>query len=231
MYFYEISTFWSVYISLSTLLHFANETYLAYILKIKKLQTSGCLILNIFSGNQLNMGYLTVAGVIALLVVIQCTSVSACYYPTQSQSNTGKHIILLKSLQIVGCKFRYYRRHCPSLGKYADYFVGEMSLLDAKGKGKRAAIWPLTPSHSMILFRGKVFEWGINYSYYMGRSPSSCKITWRSTRESYSRCTLSQVEQWTRDYGANNIYNLAFNNCHMFVNRLAKYLYSDCATK
>ena len=45
------------------------------------------------------MGYITVAGAIALLVVIQCTSVSACYYPTQSQSNTGKDIILLGYLQ------------------------------------------------------------------------------------------------------------------------------------
>ena len=106
-----------------------------------------------------------------------------------------------------------------------------MSLSDAKGKGKRNVIWPWTVSHSMILFRGKVFEWGIGKTYYMGRSPSSCQITWRSNRESYSSCTLSQVENWTRNYGATNTYNLLTNNCHMFVNKLAKYLYDDCATK
>ena len=39
------------------------------------------------------MGYLTVVGTIALLVAIQCTSISACYYPTQFQSNDGKHTI------------------------------------------------------------------------------------------------------------------------------------------
>ena len=148
------------------------------------------------------MGYVTVVGAVALLVVVQYTSVRACYYPTQHQSNSGRN---------------------------ADYYVGEMSLWDAKGKGKRNVIWPWTISHSMILFRGKVFEWGIDKTYYMKRSPSSCKITWRSKKESFSRCTLRQVERWTRDYGAKNNYNLLTNNCHMFVNRLAKYLYSDCA--
>ena len=126
-----------------------------------------------------------------------------------------------------------------SLGTYADYYVGEMGLLEAldgiKGKRKRrSAIYPYTISHSMILFRGKVFEWGAIFGYhqyYMRRNPSSCLIRWRPRRESYSSCTLSQVEAWTRRYGATKRYNLFTNNCHMFVNNLAKYLYSDCATK
>ena len=42
------------------------------------------------------MGYLTVVGAIALLVAIQCTSVmSACDYPTQYESNDGKHTIII----------------------------------------------------------------------------------------------------------------------------------------
>ena len=47
------------------------------------------------------MGCLTVAGAIALLVVIQCTSVSACYYPTQSQSNYGKDMVISESLRML----------------------------------------------------------------------------------------------------------------------------------
>ena len=42
------------------------------------------------------MGYLTVVGAIALLVAVQCTSVmSGCNYPTQGQSNYGKHTIII----------------------------------------------------------------------------------------------------------------------------------------
>ena len=41
------------------------------------------------------MGYVTIVGAIALLVVMQYTSVSACYYPTQYQSNSGEYMILL----------------------------------------------------------------------------------------------------------------------------------------
>lgn len=50
----------------------------------------------------INMSYVTVVGAIALLVVMQYTSVSACDYPTQDQSNSGKYMILLGSLQNVG---------------------------------------------------------------------------------------------------------------------------------
>ena len=50
-----------------------------------------------FLGNRPEMGYLTVVGAIALLVaLIQCTSVmSACNYPTEGQSNYGKHTIII----------------------------------------------------------------------------------------------------------------------------------------
>ena len=126
------------------------------------------------------------------------------------------------------------RRYLFFLDYNSDYYVGEMRLGDTRRK--RNVIFPWKLKHSMILFRGKVFEWGIMNSsglrsYDMTRDPSSCKITWRSNRESYSSCTLSQVENWTRNYGATNTYNLFRNNCHMFVNKLAKYLYDDCATK
>ena len=58
------------------------------------------LILSLFSRIRSNMGYLTVAGAIALLVVIQCTSVSACDYPTQYDSNYGKDMVS-ESLRIL----------------------------------------------------------------------------------------------------------------------------------
>ena len=59
------------------------------------------LILSLFSRIRSNMGYLTVAGAIALLVVIQCTSVSACDYPTQYGSNYGKDMVLSESLRML----------------------------------------------------------------------------------------------------------------------------------
>ena len=112
---------------------------------------------------------------------------------------------------------------------YSDYYVGQMSLADAmKGRKKRGVIFPWTLTHSMILFRGKVFEWGINKSYYMSRDPGSCKITWRRRWASFSKCTLNDAVTWTKRYGRRNTYNIVFNNCHMFVNRLSRYLYSDC---
>ena len=116
----------------------------------------------------------------------------------------------------------------PCIGRYNNYYVGEMSLFKAKGKGKRFVIWPWSISHSMLLFRGKVFEWGINRTYYMRRDPSSCYIKWRSRSEGSSRCTLNDAKRWTRKYGRKNTYNLLFNNCHMFVNALANYLKSNC---
>ena len=115
-------------------------------------------------------------------------------------------------------------RHVCFPGTNSDYYVGETPL----NRRKRMAIFPWTYSHSMIFFRGVVFEWGINDSYYMSRSPSSCQITWRSASESSSKCTLNDAKTWTRDYGRKNTYSWKTNNCHMFVNRLAKYLNDDC---
>ncbi|CAB4007689.1 Hypothetical predicted protein [Paramuricea clavata] len=146
------------------------------------------------------MTYLTFVTGLAILVAIQCTSVNTCSYPQQYKSDTS-----------------------------SPYYLGEMSLSDAiKGKRKRYVIWPWTLTHSMILFRGKVFEWGINYTYYMNRSPSSCQITWHWGAKGFSKCSLSDVESWTRAYGRSNTYDILSNNCHMFVNRLAKYLNTNC---
>ena len=92
--------------------------------------------------------------------------------------------------------------------RYSDYSVEEISLANAKiGKRKRSLRWPWTVSYSMILFRSRVFEWSIEHkTYYIGRSPHSCQITWRSQKKGPSSCLI--------------------NNCRGLVNKLVKYLWS-----
>ncbi|CAB4002033.1 Hypothetical predicted protein [Paramuricea clavata] len=144
------------------------------------------------------MAYLTFVTALVLLVAIQCTSVNAC--GRRKRRNDG-----------------------------TPYYLGEMSLPDAKkGKRKRDIIWPWTLTHSMIRFRGNVFEWGINKTYYMNRSPSSSQIWWHRGAKGHSKCLLSDVKSWTKAYGRSNTYHILANNCHMFVNRLAKYLNTNC---
>ena len=136
-------------------------------------------------------------------------------------------VTALALLVAIQCTCVYTSCSYPRSGN--SYFLGQMRLSDAiKGRGKRNVIFPWTPTHSMILFRGKIFEWGINYSYYMYRNPSSCVITWSWSAKGQSRCSLWDVERWTRAYGRTHTYNILWDNCHMFVNRLAKYLNTNC---
>lgn len=93
---------------------------------------------------------------------------------------------------------------------------------------KRGVIWRWTFNHSLILFRGKVFEWGINFTYFMNRRPSSCYINWHRGKKGTSRCSLADIEDWTRAYGKKYTYNLLTNNCHVFSNALAKHLDTNC---
>ena len=106
------------------------------------------------------------------------------------------------------------------------YYYGSTSLF--KGK-KRVFKWSL--KHSLILFRGKIFEWGLGRpkTYKMNRSPSDCKIKWTWSSKGSSRCRLSDAETWTRNYRRRyGGYRLFTNNCHYFVNRFMSYLRSNC---
>ena len=117
----------------------------------------------------------------------------------------------------------------------SDYFYGDTSLGWWGKKSKRGKIvsntWRLR--HSLLLFRGTIFEWGIKRSgvktYDMSRSLGDCKISWTYSRKGESRCLLSDAQTWTkayrRHYGG---YKLFSNNCHHFVNRLGTYLKTDC---
>lgn len=128
------------------------------------------------------------------------------------------------------CHFQW---HFSFPGRHSDYFLGEMSIPDTiLGRNKRNIISPWTFSHSLLLFRGKVFEWGIRsgwrLNYYMDRRPSSCTIKWHWGSKGSSKCSLRDAEKWTREFGRKYRYSLLWNNCHHFVNHLVKYLSTNC---
>ena len=124
------------------------------------------------------------------------------------------------------------------LDRYNDYFYGSTKL--CLFRGKRGIVSTTKWAHSLLLFRGKIYEWGSDdYPWpTMGRSPSSCDINWRFYRIGTSKCTKSDIDKWndaykrsfpykilwSKRYG----YNFLFNNCHHYVNRLAAKLKSNC---
>ncbi len=116
-----------------------------------------------------------------------------------------------------------------SVTQSSDYFYGDTSLWGSK-KGKRTIVrntWRLR--HSLLLFRGTIFEWGINRNYDMNRTPRHCAIKWSWGRKGESKCLLSDAKTWTRAYKRRyGKYRLLFNNCHDFVNRLGRYLATNC---
>ena len=132
---------------------------------------------------------------------------------------------------ILQVTFTYTNLIFFSLASYSAYYYGSTSLWGGK-KGKRAIVrntWTLR--HSLLQFRGKIFEWGLGKSktYSMTRALGDCKIRWSWGRKGESRCLLSDAENWTRRYRSNyGSYKLLSNNCHHFVNRLGRYLASNC---
>ena len=83
----------------------------------------------------------------------------------------------------------------------------------------------------MLLFRGKIFEWGSKRYPWpkLGRPAWSCDIKWKLLKERRSKCTLDEIETWNEYYVMKyGPYRLFSNNCHHYVNRLAFKLSTDC---
>ncbi|XP_046842781.1 uncharacterized protein LOC124436850 [Xenia sp. Carnegie-2017] len=112
---------------------------------------------------------------------------------------------------------------------YNDYFYGSLSLWP--GLKKRDIVKTFRLTHSVLLFRGKVFEWGSEKYKWpeMGRPSSSCKLKWNYEKKGRSRCSLDEIEVWNSQYEAKySRYRLITNNCHHYVNRLADKLKTNC---
>jgi hypothetical protein len=130
-------------------------------------------------------------------------------------------------------QYKTYTHLICLAGRSSDYFYGQTSLGWWGKKGKRNIVsntWTLR--HSLLLFRGTIFEWGIKRggvkTYDMGRSLNDCKISWKG-RKGESRCRLSDAQAWTKAYRRKyHGYRLFSNNCHHFVNRLGGYLQTNC---
>jgi hypothetical protein len=76
-----------------------------------------------------------------------------------------------------------------SLAKSSDYFYGDTSLWlfkKIKKLKKRSIVsYTWTLRHSLLIFRGTIFEWGIDDSYYMRRTPRDCDISWSWRRKNH----------------------------------------------
>ncbi|KAK2188244.1 hypothetical protein NP493_138g00015 [Ridgeia piscesae] len=91
-------------------------------------------------------------------------------------------------------------------------------------------------SHTVLYFRGRYYEWGTNPRGYRAEETpkaTSCPITWRQRPAGTSRCSTDHAVRFARQYAVTyGDYNLIFNNCHHFVNRLAAILEtSECSTQ
>ncbi|XP_022102610.1 uncharacterized protein LOC110985704 [Acanthaster planci] len=91
----------------------------------------------------------------------------------------------------------------------------------------------LDPIHTLVYFRGEVYEWGqgLLRSYArgtLGRDPHGCPIHWSLYGQ--SNCTSSEVKEVAASYLSHyGSYNLLSNNCHSFTERLnQKLLSGDC---
>lgn len=121
-----------------------------------------------------------------------------------------------------------YIEHLYFLGPQGEYFYGTTEL----GKGGKR-VFTLKPKHSLLMFRGKMFEWGFGTpkTYRMDRNPAQCSISWEFVSKGMSKCRLDQIEQWTQNYpNLHGGYQVTTNNCHYFVNRLMEHLKTNCVT-
>lgn len=103
-----------------------------------------------------------------------------------------------------------------------------MKLLSSSGRKKRGTS---RVNHSVLLFRGKVYEWGSSEYPWpnLGRNPSSCDIQWNWTPKSWSKCITRDTKQWSDNYkGTYGEYKVISNNCHHYAKRLAAKLFGDC---
>ena len=115
------------------------------------------------------------------------------------------------------------------IAEYNDYFYGHSSLWNRRSK--RAVISTTRLRHSLLFFRGKIFEWGSKRYPWprLGRPLSSCAINWQFVKKGRSKCTMDEIETWNLHYVSKyGRYRLFSNNCHHFVNRLAFKLSRDC---
>lgn len=112
-----------------------------------------------------------------------------------------------------------------------DYFYGTTKLFGSSKKRDIVSNKCLL-KHSLLLFRGQIFEWGKSYNGVTNRRPGDCKITWTWTSKEESRCPLSDAKTWAHSYkNKYGKYHLLKNNCHYFVNRLGHYLQTNCGRK
>ncbi|XP_033122974.1 uncharacterized protein LOC117121773 [Anneissia japonica] len=129
-------------------------------------------------------------------------------------------------------------------GETVDFFVGEVEFVDimcgiAINRLRRSPPNPIDeyrPTHSLLRFRGQVFEWGVaplslrfRSRGSMNRDPSSQCITWDNAPRGKSACTLAQAQEWADNYHSTyGSYNLLLNNCHMFVIEMMTFLETGC---
>ncbi|CAB4003728.1 Hypothetical predicted protein [Paramuricea clavata] len=155
-----------------------------------------------------------------VVVLIQCTFVESGGWWWRRSRNRRTPVK-------TGCKYPSSDNEIS--GSRSEYFYGTTSL--NKDRKREFSVFKWKLDHSLLMFRGKIFEWGMGDSktYKMNRNPSQCSITWSSGSKGTSKCLLSDVEEWTRNYPKRNgEYHLLKNNCHYFVNRLVRHLNTDC---
>ncbi|XP_038055004.1 uncharacterized protein LOC119727213 [Patiria miniata] len=92
----------------------------------------------------------------------------------------------------------------------------------------------LEPVHTMVYFRGDVYEWGAGLlrSYdrgTLGRDPHGCPAQWMLHGQ--SNCSATEIKQVAASYLPRyGPYSLLSNNCHNFSERLAeKLLRGECS--
>ncbi|XP_035685003.1 uncharacterized protein LOC118421666 [Branchiostoma floridae] len=121
--------------------------------------------------------------------------------------------------------------HSSNSAGSAPFFHGT-SPLSRRRRRAVSEVFQWSIVHRVLLFRGEVFEWGVGSkreSWEGRRCPSDCVVSWTKSAAGYSTCTREQAEFFAREYKSRyGSYDLFSNNCHIFVNRLMRYLDSGC---
>lgn len=139
---------------------------------------------------------------------------------------------LRQSLATVITSILYNNFVAVSIAETNDYFYGHTSLWNRRNK--RAMVSTTRLRHSLLLFRGKVFEWGSKRYPWpeLARLPWSCNIKWQFVKKGRSQCSLNEIEIWNLRYVIKyGRYRLFSNNCHHYVNRMAYKLRTDCRSR
>ncbi|XP_035689179.1 uncharacterized protein LOC118424633 [Branchiostoma floridae] len=115
----------------------------------------------------------------------------------------------------------------------APFYHGTTPLNLRRSVDEVGTLWPV---HRVLIFRETVFEWGVGSDNFADkvawegvREPSDCSVSWSGSAAGSSSCTLQQAMDFSRGYKTRyGSYDLLFNNCHLFVNRMMNYLDSGC---